>query len=43
MATKDARVDARERLMEEFKAWETNHPKVRESANKAGTSKFDIL
>ena len=27
MASKDDRVNARERLKEEFKVWETNHPK----------------
>ena len=42
MAAKDIKVDARERLTEEFNVWKTNHPKVRES-NKAGTSKLDIF
>ena len=30
MASKEIRVNAPERLMEEFKAWQVNHPKVRE-------------
>lgn len=28
MASKEFRVDARERLREEFKAWKANHPEV---------------
>ena len=30
MASKEVRVNAPERLMEEFKAWQVNHPNVRE-------------
>jgi hypothetical protein len=47
MASVDIRVDARERLIEELKAWKANHPNVRVgrtniSINMAGTSNYHL-
>ena len=42
MASNDIRVNARERLMEEFKAWKANHPKVRDYVSQTQGGNFKL-